>query len=59
LPHQPTELCVQLVDLSPESLLTASHRTERELGCRANLVGITAEAETGTASDEFLGGKLA
>jgi hypothetical protein len=47
------------ISLSREPGVTASHPTERELGCRANLLGITAEAETGTASDEFLGGKLA
>src|SRR5215207_7531739 len=59
LRHQPVEVRLQLGDLLRESLVTASHRTERELGGRANLVGITSEAETGTASDEFLGGKLA
>ena len=50
---------LELGDLSREILLRASHRTECELGCRANLVGITAEAEMGTGNDEFFGGKLA
>src|SRR5215207_7427668 len=59
LRHQPVEVRLQLGDLLRESHVTASHRTERELGGRANLVGITSEAETCTASDEFLGGKLA
>ena len=59
LRHQPIELCVKLGDLSRESLVAASHRTEREPGCRANVVRITAEAETGTSSDELLGGELA
>jgi len=50
---------LELGDLSRESLVTASHRTECELGCRANLLGITTEAQTGTASEEFVGWKLA
>jgi hypothetical protein len=59
LSHQPVQLRVKLGNLLREDLMTAGHRTERELGRRANVIGITAEAETGTGSDELLGGELA
>ena len=56
LHHQPPQLSVELGDLLPESLMTAGHRTEREPARRANVFGITAEAETGAGDDELLGG---
>jgi hypothetical protein len=59
LRHQTLQLRVKLGDLLRESLMRVGHRTEREPGRRANIIGITAEAETGAGSDEFLGGELA
>jgi hypothetical protein len=55
LRHQPIELCVQLGNLSRESLVTASHRTERELrGCRRYVTRGICEAEACSHGDEFL-----
>src|SRR5215210_1984929 len=49
------ELCVQLGDLCPESLLTASHRTERELlGCRQYVTRSISEAEACGHGEELL-----
>jgi hypothetical protein len=59
LRDQTLQLRVKLGDLLREGLMTAGYRTEREPGRRANVIGITAEAETGTGSDELLGGELA
>ena len=47
---------LELGDLSRESLVTASHRTERELlGCRRYLTKVISEAEACSHGDEFLG----
>jgi hypothetical protein len=53
------QLRVKLGDLLREGLMTAGHRTQRELGRSLNVVGIITGAETSTASDELLGRKLA
>ena len=55
LPNQPIELCVQLGDLCRESLVSASHRTERELpGCRQYVMRVISETEACSHGDEFL-----
>jgi hypothetical protein len=54
LRHQPIELCIQLGDLFREGFLTASHRTERELGCRRYVTRVISEAEACSHGDEFL-----
>src|SRR5215207_126139 len=53
LPNQPIELCVQLGDLCRESLVTASQRTERELGCRRYVTRVICETEACSRAHEF------
>ncbi len=60
LRDQTVQLRVKLGNLLREGLMTTGQRTQREPGRRVNVVGITAEAQTGTTgSDELLGGQLA
>jgi len=54
LRYQPIELCVQLGDLCRESFVTASHRTEGELGCRRYVARVICEAEACSHGNEFL-----
>jgi hypothetical protein len=50
--HQPIELDIQLGYLLREGLVTAGHRTERELGCRLRGFGLSAWTEAAGGRDE-------
>src|SRR5215218_3632800 len=54
LPHQPIEVRLQLVDLPREGLVTAGHRTQRELGSRGHVARIICETEACGHIDELL-----